>query len=51
MEELPVAAGLQIIDADLFSKGIHREWTNGGGSSHFDSAAVIEEAFQKLQKR
>ena len=50
MEELPLAAGLQIIDADLFSKGIHREWTGGGGS-RFDSSSLIDEAFKKLEKR
>jgi hypothetical protein len=49
MEEIPIAAGLQIIDADLFSKGISRMWTSG--SSHFDSSAVIDEAFKKLEKR
>lgn len=49
MEDIPIAAGLQIIDADLFAKGIHREWTSGG--SRFDSAAVIDEAFKKLQQR
>ena len=49
MEEIPYAAGLQIIDADLFAKGINRMWTSGG--SHFDSSAVIDEAFKKLQKR
>jgi len=49
MEELPIAAGLQIIDADLFAKGINRMWTSGG--SHFDSAVVIDEAFKNLIKR
>ena len=49
MEEIPIAAGLQIIDADLFSKGINRMWTSGG--SCFDSATVIDEAFKNLIKR
>ena len=49
MEELPIAAGLQIIDADLFAKGIPREWTSGG--SRFDSSTLIDEAFKKLEKR
>jgi len=49
MEELPIAAGLQIINAELMSRGITRCWA--GGSSHFDSSAVIDEAFKKLQQR
>jgi hypothetical protein len=49
MEDIPIAAGLQIIDADLFSKGINRMWTSGG--SCFDSATVIDEAFKNLIKR
>jgi len=49
MEELPIAAGLQIINAESASKGIARQWANSG--SLFDSALVIDEAFKKLEKR
>jgi len=50
MEELPIAAGLQIINAEMMSRGIARCWA-GSGSSHFDSALVIDEAFKNLIKR
>jgi len=50
MEELPIAAGLQIINAEMMSRGIPRCWA-GSGSSHFDSAVVIDEAFKNLIKR
>jgi hypothetical protein len=49
MEELPISAGLQIIDADLYSKGIDRVWASG--SQSFDSMRLIDEAFQKLNQR
>jgi len=49
MEELPISAGLQIIDADLYSKGIDRVWASG--SQEFDSMRLIDEAFQKLNQR
>jgi hypothetical protein len=49
MEELPIAAGLQIINAEMMSRGVCRVWANS--SSHFDSATVIDEAFKKLEKR
>ena len=49
MEELPISAGLQIINAESASKGIARQWANSG--LLFDSASVIDEAFKKLEKR
>lgn len=48
MEELPFAAGLQIIHADDYSKGIERKWCRDERASSFDSMAIIEEAFSKL---
>jgi hypothetical protein len=51
MEELPFTAGLQIIDADLYAKGIERVHTRGNPTAHFDSMAMIDKAIAKLQKR
>lgn len=48
MEELPFAAGLQIIHADDYSKGIGRTWTRNERVGSFDSLTIIEEAFSKL---
>lgn len=48
MEELPFAAGLQIIHADDYSKGIERRWCRDERADSFDSLAIIEEAFSKL---
>jgi hypothetical protein len=47
MEEVPFSAGLQIIDADLKSKGINRVYVRQ--STDFDSLALIDEAFLTLQ--
>ena len=51
MDELPLAAGLQIIDADLFAKGIERVYSRGNAKANFDSLRIIDEAFKKLNKR
>jgi len=48
MEELPIAAGMQIIDADLYTKGIHRVYKTT--SNRFDSRQLIDEAFSKLDQ-
>lgn len=48
MEDLPFAAGLQIIHADDYSKGIERTWTRNQRAGSFDSLALIEDAFSKL---
>jgi hypothetical protein len=48
MEEIPLAAGLQIIDADLYAKGIERVYARGNTSADFDSMRLIEETFSKL---
>jgi hypothetical protein len=49
MEELPISAGLQIIDCDLYSKGIHRTYVNNSPS--FDSLRIIEDAFKFLDEQ
>jgi hypothetical protein len=46
MEELPLSAGLQIMDADLYAKGVQRVYRSAGPS--FDSMRIIEDAFAKL---
>lgn len=51
MEELPLAAGLQIIDADLYAKGVKRVHARRNPASDFDSRNLIDEAFKKLTKR
>jgi len=47
MEDLPFSAGLQLIDADLNSKGIERIYVNT--RPDFDALSLIDEAFDKLQ--
>ena len=47
MEELPFSAGLQLIDADLYNKGIERVYVNS--APDFDALSLIENAFQKLE--
>jgi len=48
MEDLPFAAGLQIIHADDYVNGVERRWTRNERAGSFDSLAIIEEAFSKL---
>lgn len=48
MEELPFAAGLQIIHADDYHNNVDRRWTRDNTAASFDSLSVIEEAFSKL---
>jgi hypothetical protein len=48
MEEIPLAAGLQIIDADLYAKGVERVYTRGNPDADFDSLRLIDETFAKL---
>jgi len=45
MEELPISAGLQIIDADLHTKGIVRYYRS---HDDFDSLRLIENEIEKL---
>jgi hypothetical protein len=46
MEELPIAAGLQILDCDSYAAGHQRTYRND--ASPFDSRALIDKAFAKL---
>jgi hypothetical protein len=48
MWEVPFAAGLQILDADSFSRGVPRLYVRGNPQADFDSLAAIESAFAKL---
>jgi hypothetical protein len=46
--EIPYAAGLQILDADSFSRGIPRVYLRDDPAAVFDSLQAIESVFQKL---
>jgi hypothetical protein len=46
MEELPIAAGLQILDCDSYAHGQQRTYRNA--ATQFDSRALIDNAFAKL---
>jgi hypothetical protein len=48
MWEIPYAAGLQILDADSFARGIPRVYLRDNPKADFDSLAEIESVFQKL---
>ena len=48
MWEIPYAAGLQILDADSFARGIPRVYLRENENAHFDSLAEIESVFSKL---
>ena len=47
MEEVPFSAGLQLIDSDLYQKGVERVYTNE--TPNFDSRSLIDKAFSKIQ--
>jgi hypothetical protein len=48
MWEVPYAAGLQILDADSFARGIPRVYLRDDPAAVFDSIEVIESVFAKL---
>jgi hypothetical protein len=50
VEELPFAAGLQIIHADDYAHGRARTWERNRRRQDFDSLAIVEDAFSKLVK-
>lgn len=50
MEDLPLSAGLQIIDADLYAKGIDRVYSNGNAAADFDSLRLIDEQLKKAKQ-
>jgi hypothetical protein len=47
MEEVPICAGLQIIDADLLTQSIPRHRSL---SADIDNRSMVEEVFEKLKK-
>ena len=48
MEEVPISAGMQIIDAELLTKGIMRDrWSDE--TPDFDSRSMVEDAFKNLE--
>ena len=48
LEDLPFAAGLQIIHADDAAHGRKRAWTRNSRKVDFDSLAAIDAAFAKI---
>jgi hypothetical protein len=48
MWEVPYAAGLQILDADSFARGIPRVYLRDNPQADFDSVAAIDAAFAKI---
>jgi hypothetical protein len=49
MNEIPLAAGLQILDADCFAKDIPRIYSNDIATSKVDALDEIEAVFDKLK--
>lgn len=49
MEDLPFAAGLQILYAEDYAHGRRRVWSRDKAVSAFDSMSLIEDAFSKLE--
>jgi hypothetical protein len=47
MEEVPIAAGMQIIDAHCLTQGIDRQRVKD--ADDFDSQSLVEDAFRKLR--
>ena len=50
LEELPFAAGLQLLQADDYTKGIHRPWSRNNASVDVDALATIEDTLAKYGK-
>lgn len=50
MEELPFAAGLQILHADDYVHGRHSAWANNNSSVDVDALATIEDTLAKYGK-
>lgn len=42
---------MQIIDADLFAKGIPRVYSRENDSANFDSLTMIDAQFEKLKRQ
>jgi hypothetical protein len=49
LEDLPFAAGLQIIHADDTAHGRRRIWKRNNRATDFDSVAAIDEALAKIR--
>jgi hypothetical protein len=47
MEDVPIAAGMQIIDAHCLTQGIDRQRVKD--AEDFDSQSLVEDAFRKLR--
>ena len=50
MEELPFAAGLQLLHADDYANGRHSAWANNNASVNVDALATIEDTLAKYGK-
>jgi len=50
MEELPFAAGLQLLHADDYVNGRHSAWANNNASVNVDALATIEDTLAKYGK-
>ncbi len=50
MEELPFAAGLQLMHADDYVNGRHSAWANNNASVNVDALATIEDTLAKYGK-
>ena len=50
MEELPFAAGLQLLHADDYANGRHSAWTNNNARVDVDALATLEDTLAKYGK-
>ena len=50
MEELPFAAGLQLLHADDYANGRHSAWANNNAAVDVDALATIEDTLAKYGK-
>jgi len=50
MEDLPFAAGLQLLHADDYVNGRHSAWANNSASVNVDALATIEDTLAKYGK-
>lgn len=50
MEELPFAAGLQLLHADDYANGRHSAWANNNARVDVDALATIEQTLAKHGK-
>jgi hypothetical protein len=50
LEELPFAVGLQLLQADDYTNGIHRPWSRDNAAVDIDAFASIETTLAKYGK-